>query len=100
VGVNLNDVLSRFSQNVRNVAAISLHTGIMTEAAVPHLVMTAFKNLAALGVQTGYEFEQLKGASSAPAPAQAEKKEAKKEEVKQPEPEEEADVDMGGLFDF
>jgi large subunit ribosomal protein LP0 len=44
----------------------------VTEASVPHLVLTAFKNLAAIGIQTGYEFAQLKGATSgAPAPAPA-----------------------------
>jgi large subunit ribosomal protein LP0 len=48
--VNLNDVLSAFTKNATNITALSLGTGIVTEASVPHVVLSAFKNLAAIGV--------------------------------------------------
>lgn len=57
MSVNLSDILSTFAKNAKNVTALSLGTGIVTEASVPHMVLSAFKNLAAIGVQTGYEFE-------------------------------------------
>lgn len=37
--------------------ANNLFLGIVTEASVPHTILSAFKNLAAIGIQTGYEFE-------------------------------------------
>ncbi len=84
------------------MAAISLASGFITKPAMPHLLLNAFKNLAAVTFDADYSFKEadklreasknavvVVAAGSAPA-----KKEEKKEEVK----EEEADVDMGGLF--
>jgi len=106
VSLSTNDILGKFSEGVRNLTAISLQTGIPSEVAVPHLIVDAFKNLAAIGLAANIQFKQLSAASSAgSAPAKsAPKTEAKKEEkkpepVKVEEPAEE-DVDMGGLFDW
>lgn len=42
--------------------ALSLETGYVIPVAVPHIVMNAFKNLAAMATETGYELEALKAA--------------------------------------
>lgn len=97
-------ILEGFEKTIKNMAGISLGSGYITKPAAPHLILTAFKNLAAASFDTDYTFEQaetLKNASknavvvvaggAAPAEAKAEEKKEEKEE-------EEADVDMGGLF--
>jgi len=102
------DLINKFREGVKNIAAVSLETGITTEVAVPYNVITAFKNLASIGLEINYSFKQLKNAQSGSssssantgsAPTQsktAAKQEAPKEEAPK---EEEEDVDMGGLFD-
>ena len=73
----------------------------MNSLSAPLMVANAFKDILALGLESGYQFKELQSAlekkSSAPAqaPAQAKKAEAK---VEEPE-EEEEDVDIGGMFD-
>jgi large subunit ribosomal protein LP0 len=94
-------ILEIFSSKSQLLTGLSLGSGFITSAAAPHLVLNAFKNLAAVSLASGYKFDQaeklLSAAAAAPkaaaaggAPAAA----AAKEE----EPEEEEDVDMGGLF--
>jgi len=72
------DVLRRFGRGVANVAALSLGLHYPTLAAFPHVVLNGFKNLAAIAVQTEYDFSQAKklkefiknpSAFAAPAPA-------------------------------
>lgn len=106
VNLNPNEIIGKFQEGVKNLTAISMATGIPSELSVPHLIVDAFKNLAAIGLNIGYEFKQLKSAnqaSSAPAKTEAPKTEKKAAE-KKPEPEKveepEEDVDMGGLFDW
>jgi len=101
------DILKRFQTSISNLASISLATGYVTKAAIPHIIMNSFKNLAAVTFDSDYSFKQadkLKdaaknavivaapagGAEAAPAKAAAKVEEKPKEE--------EADVDMGGLF--
>jgi large subunit ribosomal protein LP0 len=50
------DVLAKFSQGLSNIAALGLRIGYPTLASVPHTIVTAFKNLVAIGVQTNYSF--------------------------------------------
>merc|ERR1719473_1508248 len=79
-----------------------METGIITEVSAPHAIISAFKSLASIGLETGYKFDFLEkvqsnqgsggGGSSAPVKTE-EKKEEKKEEVKE---EEEEDIDLGG----
>jgi large subunit ribosomal protein LP0 len=110
------EVLDKFAQGVRNVAAISLAAGYPTLASVPHSLTRGYKNVLSIGLATSYSFpkvEELKkilanpGAFSAPPPAAAAadsgakgggKKEEKKPEPKKEEPEEEEDMGLG-LFD-
>jgi large subunit ribosomal protein LP0 len=100
------DILRRFQTSISNIASISLASGYVTKAAIPHIIMNSFKNLAAVTFDSDYSFKQADkmkeaaknsvrvaapaGASAAPAKAAAKEEEKPKEE--------EADVDMGGLF--
>jgi len=100
-----------FNNAVANVAAVSLATGIPTEASIPHSVANAFKNLLAIAAATDVEFEQAADikkflanpsafAVAAPvtsaAPTASAAPAAKVEEKKQ---ESESEGDMGfGLF--
>jgi large subunit ribosomal protein LP0 len=114
------DMLAKFTQGVQNVAAIGLQTHFPTTAAIPHLLVTAYKNALAIAVSTQITFkraEKIKAylanpaafaapvAKQAPAPAKdAGKKDAGKKEApkpKEPEPpKDEEEADMGlGLFD-
>lgn len=100
------DILKGFQKSITNMAAISLASGYVTKPAIPHIIVNAFKNLAAVTFDSDYSFKQadnLKNAAknavqAAPvttsaAPAKAA---AKVEEKPKEEPAEE--VDMGGLF--
>jgi len=83
------------------LTAVSLETGYIIPAAVPHMVVNAFKNLAAVAMETGYKMDALEAALNA-GPAQSGATENKVVETKveqQVEEEEEEDIDMGGLFD-
>lgn len=85
-------VLEKFTAAAANITALSLGSGYVTPAAAPHLIMHAFKNLAAISFATDFSFkeaEALKSSaaaatSSAPAaggaPAAAAKEESEKEE--------------------
>jgi len=59
------EVLRRFSAGLSTVAAISLSIGLPTVASVPHVVLNAFKNLVALSLETGFEFDQMKAIKDA-----------------------------------
>lgn len=96
-----------------NLQAMSLATGILTEASFPHAIMDGFKTLLGATVETDYVFEEYNGkklrtdvkegkvvaaapkAAAAPAAAASSKAAAP---AKVEEPEEEEDFGMGGLF--
>jgi len=94
------DILAKFQAGARNVAAVSLATGIPTLASLPHSLLNGFKNLLSVALATDYSFKQADAFKNAPAasaapvassaPAAASKP---AEKVKEPEPEE--DEDMG-----
>ena len=102
--ITTSDILRKFQTTISNMASISLASGYITKPAAPHMIINAFKNLAAVTFDSDYTFKQadkMKDAAknavrAAPvaavkgAPAKVEKVEEKKEE--------EADVDMGNLF--
>jgi len=104
-------IMTKFMNGVKNVAALSIGTGIPTSASIPHVVIRAYKNCVAMALETDYDFPQLKkikdflknpGAFAAAAPAAAAAApaaggKAAKEEKKE---EEEEEADMGfSLFD-
>jgi hypothetical protein len=41
-----------------------LELGYVTAPAVPHMIMNAFKNLAAVAIETGYKMDALEAAKS------------------------------------
>ena len=97
-------ILSAFTFGANNMTSLSLGSGYVVPSAAPHLVLNAFKNLAAVSFATDYSFPQAEklraAAASMPASsgaAAATTAAAPKEEaVVEEEPEE--DVDMGDLF--
>ncbi|WP_395241634.1 hypothetical protein, partial [Salmonella sp. s51933] len=107
-----DDILAKFIEGVSNVASVSLEIGYPTVVSVPHSLITGFKNVVAVALETDITFpevEKLKSyledptafAVSAPvAVAGDEEKEAEKEDKEEEEEEESDDDDMGfGLFD-
>jgi large subunit ribosomal protein LP0 len=105
ISISPDDIIKKFQAGASNITALSMELGIPTEASIPYIIANAFKNLAAISMETNYKLPELENiAAAGPAPAQqkaaAEKKpepEAKKVEEEKPV---EEDVDMGGLFDF
>lgn len=107
-----DDILKKFTSGISNIAAASLAIGYPTVASVPHSIVNAFKNVAAVCLEADIDIPQIAAikeyladpskfaAAAAPveaAPAAEDKKvEAKKEESE----ESGSDDDMGfGLFD-
>jgi len=55
-----DDVLvSKFMAGVSNVAAFGREIGIPTEAGLPHMIVNAFKNIAALVCDTDFNFPEI-----------------------------------------
>lgn len=83
-------VRAKFAMRAANITALSLGSGYVIPSAAPHLIMKAFKNLAAISFATDYSFPQaaaLKAAASAAPVASsggatkaAEKEESEKKE--------------------
>lgn len=103
--ITTSDILKKFQTAITNMACISLGSGYITKPAAPHLILNAFKNLAALTFDSTHTFKQAetlksaaKNAVQVAAPVAAGGGAPVKEEVKEEKKEEEADVDMGGLF--
>jgi len=109
-----SDLLGKFFNGVRNVAALGLQIGYPTVASLPHSVARGFKNVLSVALATDLTFPQAQkfkdylanpSAFAAAAPAVA--KEAPKGKgadkpapVAKVEEKEESDQDMGfGLFD-
>jgi len=54
-----DDLVAKFMHGVMNVAAFGREIGIPTEAGLPHMVMNAFKNIAALVCDLDYSFPEV-----------------------------------------
>merc|ERR1712100_921375 len=94
-------ILDIFKSRSANMTALSLGSGYVTSAAAPHLIMNAFKNLAAVSFASGFDFPQaaaLKACASAGPAAASGGAAAAKVEEKVEEEEEEEDVEMGNFF--
>jgi len=107
-----DDILKKFTSGISNIAAASLAIGYPTVASVPHSVVNAFKNVAAVCLEADIDIPQIAAikeyladpskfaVAAAPveaAPAADDKKEEKKKEESE---ESGSDDDMGfGLFD-
>lgn len=95
---------TKLEQGIKNILGFSLGAHIPTEAAAPHIIANAFKNICALSLGTNVLIDATKNMKEAPKEApkkkkeeEKPKKEEKKKEEKPPE-EEEDDIDLGGLF--
>ena len=78
IAISPEDIIKKFQSGVANITALSMELGIPTEASVPYLIANAFKNLAAISLETGYKLPELENLASA-APVHEEKpKEAPK----------------------
>jgi len=75
-----DDILASFAAGIKNVAAISVSTGLPTVASVPYSILLGFANLLAIAVETDYTFKEAEAikefianpeafASAAPAAA-------------------------------
>jgi len=94
--------------SISNLTAVSLATGILTEASFPHAILDGFKNLLAASVESEYVFEEFNGAKlrkdvkegkAAPAAAKAAPAAAKAAAPAAAAKEEsDDDFGMGGLF--
>lgn len=111
ISMTPESIIAKFQKHAMNLTGLALEIGHPTKQSVPHMVMNAFKNIAAIAVETGYDLAALKTMSAAAPKGGAEQKkpdakeqkkpEAKKEAPKEePKKEEEEDVDMGNLFGF
>lgn len=95
LSITKESILKKFSAGVANATAVSIASGYTVSSAVPHLIMNAFKNLAAVSFASDFSFPQAealkKAAAAGPAvasgggggaaPAKAEEKEEEEEEV-------------------
>lgn len=57
-------LITKFQSVAQNLTAISLESGYVIKAAVPHMIMNAFKNLAGLAMETGYKLDALEAAKN------------------------------------
>jgi len=73
-----DDILAKFGEGLRNVAALSLGIHYPTLAAFPHAFLAGFKNVLSIAIGTTYEFKEAEtvkkylenpGAFAAAAPA-------------------------------
>lgn len=51
------DILKRFQTSISNFASISLASGYVTKASIPHIILNSFKNLAAVTFDSDYSFK-------------------------------------------
>jgi len=117
------DVLTKFSFGVKQLAALSLQINVPSIAAVPHYFASAYKNILAISVATDYTFKQSEkikallsdpeamaaamaaaaaASSNSSAPSSAPAKEEKVVEKAKPkeEPKEEEEEGEGGFGDL
>ena len=55
--ITSEDILKRFKGSIANMASISLASGYITKPAIPHMIINAFKNLAAVTFDSDYSFK-------------------------------------------
>lgn len=83
------------------MAALSLAVGDINDLSVPHLIATAFKNVAAISLEADIKVKQLGSLASAPvkaAPAPSTGKVAEKPVEKKEEKKEEIEENLGDMF--
>jgi len=53
-----DDIIASFAAGIKNVAAVSVETGLPTVASVPYSILLGFANLLAVAVETEYTFKE------------------------------------------
>lgn len=71
LSISPESIIQSFNDAVRGFAAVSLHTGYIVEPAVAHIIGKAFRDVASVGLASGYKFKEIENAGNAPAPAAA-----------------------------
>lgn len=103
----LDTVVDKFKEFSGFLTACSLGANIPNALSVPHFLSNGFKQLLAIGSESGYSFKQLEEAQNASANAVATgpvttttevKKEAEAAPKEEEPEEEEEDMDLGDLF--
>jgi large subunit ribosomal protein LP0 len=56
LSITTESILERFTAAAQNVTALSLGSGYITSASAHHVVLNAFKNLAAVSFASGFSF--------------------------------------------
>ena len=92
------DLVNMFTSSANRVAAISFALGYINQATLPHSFGRTFRNVAALALQIGYDFDELKAVkeaianpgTAAPAAAATSAAPVAAAKAPEPEPEEEA----------
>jgi len=56
--INEGDIIARFHQGAKNVAAVSIELGMPTAVSVPYSLLMAFSNLLAVAAETDFTFKQ------------------------------------------
>ncbi|KZV68198.1 hypothetical protein PENSPDRAFT_582790 [Peniophora sp. CONT] len=111
--ISQDELISRFTSGIKQIAAISLAINYPTLASVAHSLVNSYKNLIAVALATEYSFEGAEkikeilanpeafaAAAAAAAPAAGDAAPAAAAEAAPEEEKEESDDDMGfGLFD-
>ena len=54
-----SSLISRFEAGTRNIVGLSLAAGLPIAATIPLIITNAFKNLAALSIESGYFLNKL-----------------------------------------
>lgn len=90
------DLVNMFTSSANRVAAISFALGYINQATLPHSFGRTFRSIAALALEIGYDFDELKAVKEAianpgtAAPAAAGAAPVAAAKAPEPEPEEEA----------
>jgi len=71
ISISPNDILAKFAEGVRHVAALSLATGIPTELSIPHMIIDSFKNVSAIAQSINFTFKELENLQAQAAPSEA-----------------------------
>jgi len=103
-----DDIVASFSAGIKNVAAVSVETGLPTVASVPYSILLGFANLLAIAVETDYTFKEAEAikefianpeAFASAAPAAANDSAAPADAPAAKESSSEEDGGAAGMFD-
>lgn len=94
------DIIEKFKAGASNIVGLSLELGFVNQASAPQFLISAFKNILAISMETDYKIAELDNLSAAPAQTSGGGGNAPaKEEAPAEEEEDEEDFDgFGGLF--